>query len=76
MGGIGTGSIGLADGSLYGFEGIHEHSGSCEGTSQHIYNYAYVTLFIPILSGFSFNMANGEFLFEHLKIEDYIEIEY
>lgn len=36
----------LADGSLYGFEGSHEHSGSCEGNCQHVYNYAYVTSFL------------------------------
>lgn len=36
----------LADGSLYGFEGVHEHSGSCEGNCQHVYNYAYVTSFL------------------------------
>lgn len=36
----------LANGALYGFEGSHEHAGSCEGNCQHVYNYAYVTAFL------------------------------
>ena len=29
------------DGSFYGWEGLQELSGSCEGTCQHVWNYAY-----------------------------------
>ncbi len=36
----------LEDGSFYGFEGVHEHSGSCEGTCQHVWNYAYALAFL------------------------------
>lgn len=36
----------LEDGSFYGFEGAHEREGSCEGTCQHVYNYAYATCFL------------------------------
>ena len=36
----------LEDGSFYGFEGVHEHVGSCEGTCQHVYNYAYALCFL------------------------------
>ena len=36
----------LQDGSFYGFEGVHEHVGSCEGTCQHVYNYAYALCFL------------------------------
>ena len=36
----------LEDGSLYGFEGVHEKEGSCEGLCQHVYNYAYATCFL------------------------------
>jgi len=36
----------LEDGSFYGFEGAHEHAGSCEGTCQHVYNYAYALCFL------------------------------
>ena len=31
----------LEDGSFYGWEGINELGGSCEGTCQHVWNYAY-----------------------------------
>ena len=31
----------LEDGSFYGWEGVHEIQGSCEGTCQHVWNYAY-----------------------------------
>ncbi len=36
----------LEDGSFYGWEGLHEKSGSCEGTCQHVYNYAYALCFL------------------------------
>lgn len=36
----------LEDGSFYGWEGVHEEEGSCEGTCQHVYNYAYALCFL------------------------------
>lgn len=36
----------LENGAFYGFEGAHEHAGSCEGTCQHVYNYAYALCFL------------------------------
>ena len=36
----------LENGEFYGFEGTHEHVGSCEGTCQHVYNYAYALCFL------------------------------
>lgn len=36
----------LEDGSFYGWEGAHERSGSCEGTCQHVWNYAYAMCFL------------------------------
>ncbi len=36
----------LEDGSFYGFEGVNEHEGSCEGTCQHVWNYAYALCFL------------------------------
>ena len=36
----------LEDGSLYGFEGCHPHSGCCEGCCMHVWNYAYAPLFL------------------------------
>ena len=36
----------LEDGSFYGWEGVHETSGSCEGTCQHVWNYAYALCFL------------------------------
>lgn len=36
----------LEDGSFYGWEGVHEQSGSCEGTCQHVWNYAYALCFL------------------------------
>lgn len=36
----------LEDGSFYGWEGLHEVRGSCEGTCQHVYNYAYALCFL------------------------------
>ncbi len=36
----------LEDGSFYGWEGTKENTGSCEGTCQHVYNYAYALCFL------------------------------
>lgn len=36
----------LEDGSFYGWEGVHEKEGSCEGTCQHVWNYAYALSFL------------------------------
>lgn len=36
----------LENGEFYGFEGNHEKEGSCEGTCQHVYNYAYALCFL------------------------------
>ncbi len=36
----------LSDGSFYAWEGVHEESGSCEGTCQHVWNYAYAMCFL------------------------------
>ena len=36
----------LEDGSFYGWEGVHELEGSCEGTCQHVWNYAYALCFL------------------------------
>lgn len=36
----------LENGEFYGFEGVHERQGSCEGTCQHVYNYAYALCFL------------------------------
>lgn len=36
----------LEDGSFYGWEGVHEQAGSCEGTCQHVWNYAYALCFL------------------------------
>jgi len=36
----------LEDGSFYGWEGVHVDSGSCEGTCQHVWNYAYALCFL------------------------------
>lgn len=36
----------LEDGSFYGFEGVNELAGSCEGTCQHVWNYAYALCFL------------------------------
>ena len=36
----------LEDGSFYGWEGVHELMGSCEGTCQHVWNYAYAMCFL------------------------------
>ena len=36
----------LEDGSFYGWEGVWEHGGSCEGTCTHVWNYAYALCFL------------------------------
>ena len=36
----------LENGEFYGFEGVHEQGGSCEGTCQHVWNYAYCMCFL------------------------------
>lgn len=36
----------LEDGSFYGWEGLDEDKGSCEGTCQHVWNYAYALCFL------------------------------
>ena len=36
----------LEDGSFYGWEGVHELEGSCEGICQHVWNYAYALCFL------------------------------
>ncbi len=36
----------LEDGSFYGWEGVGEFFGSCEGTCQHVWNYAYGMCFL------------------------------
>ena len=36
----------LEDGSFYGWEGLHETAGSCEGSCTHVWNYAYALPFL------------------------------
>lgn len=36
----------LEDGSLWGWEGLHEKDGSCPGTCTHVWNYAYALPFL------------------------------
>ena len=36
----------LEDGTLYGWEGVHAHDGSCEGTCTHVWSYAYALCFL------------------------------
>ncbi|MDY3927795.1 MAG: GH116 family glycosyl-hydrolase [Clostridia bacterium] len=36
----------LEDGSFYGWEGVNETGGSCEGTCQHVWNYSYALCFL------------------------------
>jgi len=41
----------LTDGTLYGFEGVHTHEGSCEGSCTHVWNYEQATaLLFPKLA--------------------------
>lgn len=36
----------LEDGTFYGWEGVHEQEGSCEGTCTHVWSYAYALCFL------------------------------
>ena len=36
----------LQNGEFYGWEGVWEHEGSCEGTCTHVWNYAYALCFL------------------------------
>ena len=36
----------LSDGSLWGWEGVFDHRGVCEGSCQHVWNYAYALPFL------------------------------
>ena len=36
----------LEDGSFYGWEGVYQSYGSCEGTCEHVWNYAYALCFL------------------------------
>lgn len=36
----------LEDGSFWGWEGLNESTGSCEGTCQHVWNYAYAMCYL------------------------------
>lgn len=36
----------LQDGSFYGWEGVHEQEGSCEGSCTHVWSYAYALPFL------------------------------
>lgn len=36
----------LEDGSFWGWEGVHRNSGSCDGTCEHVWNYAYAMPFL------------------------------
>ena len=36
----------LENGEFYGWEGVHEQEGSCEGSCQHVWNYAYALCFL------------------------------
>lgn len=36
----------LENGAFYGFEGVHENEGSCEGTCTHVWSYAYALCFL------------------------------
>lgn len=38
--------IRLPDGSFYGREGLHSTAGSCEGSCEHVWNYAYALPFL------------------------------
>lgn len=36
----------LEDGTFYGWEGVHEQTGSCQGTCTHVWSYAYALCFL------------------------------
>ena len=51
----------LEDGTFYGWEGVHEGAGSCEGTCQHVWNYAYAMCYLfPELER---SIRNAEFTY-------------
>lgn len=55
----------LEDGSFYGWEGCMETVGSCEGTCQHVWNYAYALCFLfPNLEK---SIRNYEFKYQLLE---------
>ncbi len=52
----------LEDGTFYGFEGVHEQVGSCEGTCTHVWSYAYALCFLfPELER---SLRNTEFIYD------------
>ncbi|MGN0635308.1 MAG: GH116 family glycosyl-hydrolase [Acutalibacteraceae bacterium] len=52
----------LEDGTFYGWEGVHEHEGSCEGTCTHVWSYAYALCFLfPELER---SLRNTEFQYD------------
>ncbi|MBR5506620.1 MAG: hypothetical protein IKV88_01065 [Clostridia bacterium] len=51
----------LEDGSFYGWEGVHENEGSCEGTCQHVWNYAYAMCFL--FPNLEMSIRNNEFMY-------------
>lgn len=65
----------LEGGEFYGWEGVHEKAGSCEGTCQHVWNYAYALCFLyPELERsirdlqFRYNMDNDGGMQFRLKL--------
>lgn len=52
----------LEDGTFYGWEGVHELAGSCEGTCTHVWSYAYALCFLfPELER---SLRNTEFQYD------------
>lgn len=52
----------LEDGTFYGWEGVHEQAGSCEGTCTHVWSYAYALCFLfPELER---SIRNAEFKYD------------
>ncbi|MBR6052109.1 MAG: hypothetical protein IKP68_13030 [Clostridia bacterium] len=52
----------LENGALYGFEGVNEQDGSCEGTCTHVWSYAYALCFLfPDLER---SIRETEFIFD------------
>lgn len=49
----------LEDGAFYGWEGVREQFGSCQGTCQHVWNYAYALCFL--FPGLERSIRNNEF---------------
>lgn len=65
----------LENGEFYGFEGVHQKVGCCEGTCQHVWNYAYALCFLyPELERsireleFSYNMDDNGGMQFRLKL--------